>query len=23
MVNRSIPLLFLNKILHWLSRDYC
>jgi len=23
IVNRSIPLLFLNKILHWLSRDYC
>jgi len=23
IVNRSIPLLFINKILHWLSRDYC
>ena len=23
IVNRSITLLFLNKILHWLSRDYC
>jgi len=20
--NRSIPLLFQNRILHWLSRDY-
>jgi len=23
IVNRSIPPLFLIKILHWLSRDYC